>query len=207
MREILIPHTSTGEGNVSPLQYSFLENPVDGGAWWTAVHRVTHSWTRLRWLSIHACIGEGNGNPLQYSFLENPRDGGTWWAAIYGVTRSWTWLKWLSSSSSGIPQPRDTTRLYCPSSISISVNNTTMSKLPDTTRPHVIWPLLISLSPTLPILCTIHFTPDTVPSFMFLEYSKLSLVSGILHLLFLLLGTFFPSWKHGLHCLLIFVLI
>ena len=38
---------SPGEGNGSPLQYSCLENPMDGGAWWAAVHGVTKSWTRL----------------------------------------------------------------------------------------------------------------------------------------------------------------
>ena len=32
-----------GEGNSNPLQYSCLENPVDRGAWWAAVHRVTES--------------------------------------------------------------------------------------------------------------------------------------------------------------------
>ena len=32
-----------GEGNGTPLQYSCLENPVDGGAWWAAVHGVTRS--------------------------------------------------------------------------------------------------------------------------------------------------------------------
>ena len=36
-----------GEGNGSPLQYSCLENPMDGGAWWAAVHGVTKSRTRL----------------------------------------------------------------------------------------------------------------------------------------------------------------
>ena len=36
-----------GEGNGTPLQYSCLENPMDGGAWWAAVHRVAKSWTRL----------------------------------------------------------------------------------------------------------------------------------------------------------------
>ena len=36
------------EGNGTQLQYSWLENPVDGGAWWAAVHGVTKSWTRLR---------------------------------------------------------------------------------------------------------------------------------------------------------------
>ena len=89
-----------GEGNGNPLQYSCLENPVDRGAWWAAVHRVAQSQTRLKRLSMHACIGEGNGNPLQCSCLENPRDGGAWWAAVYGVTQSRTRLKRLSSSSS-----------------------------------------------------------------------------------------------------------
>ena len=37
-----------GEGNGSPLQYSCLENPKDGGAWWVAVYGVTQSRTRLK---------------------------------------------------------------------------------------------------------------------------------------------------------------
>ena len=35
--------TCTGEGNGNPLQYSCLENPRDGGAWWAAVYGVTQS--------------------------------------------------------------------------------------------------------------------------------------------------------------------
>ena len=35
------------EGNGNPLQYSCLENPMDGGAWWTAVHGVAKSQTGL----------------------------------------------------------------------------------------------------------------------------------------------------------------
>ena len=38
---------SPGEGNGNPLQYSCLENSMDGGAWWATVHGVTKSWTRL----------------------------------------------------------------------------------------------------------------------------------------------------------------
>ena len=34
-----------GEGNGKPLQYSCLENPMDGGAWWAAVYGVTQSRT------------------------------------------------------------------------------------------------------------------------------------------------------------------
>ena len=55
---------SVGEGNGNPLQYSCLEDPMDGGALF---------------------IGEGNDNPLKCSCLENPRNRGAWWAAVYGV--------------------------------------------------------------------------------------------------------------------------
>ena len=37
----------TGRGNRNPLQYSWLENPMGRGAWWTTVHGVTKSWTQL----------------------------------------------------------------------------------------------------------------------------------------------------------------
>ena len=37
-----------GEGNGTPLQYSFQENPMDRGVWWAAVHGVAKSQT---WLS------------------------------------------------------------------------------------------------------------------------------------------------------------
>ena len=94
---------SSGEGNGTPLQYSCLENPMHGGAWWAAVHGVAKSRTQLSDFTFTfslSCIGEGNGNPLQCSCLENPRDGGAWWADVYGVAQSWTRLKRLSSSSS-----------------------------------------------------------------------------------------------------------
>ena len=38
---------SPGEGNGNPLQYSCLENPMDGEAWWATVHRVAEGRTRL----------------------------------------------------------------------------------------------------------------------------------------------------------------
>ena len=41
-----------GHGNL--LQYSSLESPMDRGAWWATVHRVTKSQTQLKQLSIHA---------------------------------------------------------------------------------------------------------------------------------------------------------
>ena len=38
---------SPGEGNGKPLQYSCLENPIDGGAWYATVHGVAKSQTQL----------------------------------------------------------------------------------------------------------------------------------------------------------------
>ena len=37
----------TAEEKAMALQYSCLENPMDGGAWWAAVHGVAEGWTRL----------------------------------------------------------------------------------------------------------------------------------------------------------------
>ena len=39
--------SGSGEGNGTPLQYSCLENPMGGGAWWAAIHGVEKSRTRL----------------------------------------------------------------------------------------------------------------------------------------------------------------
>ena len=41
-----------GEGNGTPLQYSCLENPMDGGAWWAAIHGVAKSRTQLSDLTL-----------------------------------------------------------------------------------------------------------------------------------------------------------
>ena len=38
---------SPGEGNSNPLQYSYLENSMDRGAWWTTVHGISRSQTGL----------------------------------------------------------------------------------------------------------------------------------------------------------------
>ena len=48
-----------GEGNGTRLQYSCLENPMDGGAWWAAVHRVAKSSTSLslsKLCSFYVCM-------------------------------------------------------------------------------------------------------------------------------------------------------
>ena len=92
-----------GEGNSTPLQYSCLENLMDGGAWWAACSpwglEKSDTTERLHFHFSLSCIGEGNGNPFQCSCLDDPRDGGAWRAAVYGVAQSRTRLKRLSSSS------------------------------------------------------------------------------------------------------------
>ena len=67
---------SPGEGNGNPLQYPCLENPMDRGAWWAAVHRVAKSRTRL--------------SDFTHS---NPMDRGAWRAAVHRVTKS----RWATS--------------------------------------------------------------------------------------------------------------
>ena len=49
-------HVCIGEGNGNPLQYSCLENPRDGGAWWVAVYGVARSQTHLKRLSSNSSI-------------------------------------------------------------------------------------------------------------------------------------------------------
>ena len=87
----------------TPLQYSCLENPMDGGAWWAAVHGVAKSQTQL------------SNFPFTFHFHALEKEMAThssvlaWripWmgeqAAIYGVAQSRTRLMPLSSSSSKV---------------------------------------------------------------------------------------------------------
>ena len=46
-----VSKTELGEDDGTSLQYSCLENLMDGGAWWAAVYGVAQSWTRLKRLS------------------------------------------------------------------------------------------------------------------------------------------------------------
>ena len=98
-----------GEGNGNPLQYSCLENYMDRGAWWAAVHGVAQSWTWLKWVSMHACIGEGNGNPLQHSCLENPRDRGACGLPSMGLHRVRHGWSDLAAAADSILKSRDIT--------------------------------------------------------------------------------------------------
>ena len=57
------------EGNGTPLQYSCLENPMDGGAWWAAVYGVAQSWTWLKRLSSSSSRPMKEISPLIFIFL------------------------------------------------------------------------------------------------------------------------------------------
>ena len=68
---------SPGEGHGNLLQYSCLENPMDRGAWWAAVHRVTKSWTRLMQLSTHAwliSLGVTKAKKSENMYIEGPNE-------------------------------------------------------------------------------------------------------------------------------------
>ena len=87
---IIFSAAKDGEGNGNPLQYSCLENPMDGGAWWAEVHGVAKSRKRLSnfIFTFHFHALEKEMATPQCSCLENPRDGGAWWAAVCGVAQS-----------------------------------------------------------------------------------------------------------------------
>ena len=70
-----------GEGNGNPLHYSCLENPMDGGVWWAAVHGVAKSQTRLSNFTFTFHFGESEKSSM---------DRGTWRATVYVVTKSQT---------------------------------------------------------------------------------------------------------------------
>ena len=66
--EVYLLGYSTGEGSGTPLQYSCLENPMDGGAWWATVHGVAKSRTQLSDFTFtfhfHALTREWQPTPL-----------------------------------------------------------------------------------------------------------------------------------------------
>ena len=59
---VVIPGSgrSSREGKGNPLQYSCLDHPMDRGAWWATIHRVSHSWAHTH---IHAILCKGLEHP------------------------------------------------------------------------------------------------------------------------------------------------
>ena len=91
-----------GEGNGTPLQYSCLENSMDGGAWWAAVHGVAKSQTRLSGFTFtvhfHASEKEmaAHSSVLAWRIPGTGEPGGL---PSVGSHKSQIRLKQLSSSS------------------------------------------------------------------------------------------------------------
>ena len=101
-----IQPSSIGDGNGTPLQYYCLENPMDGGAWWAAVHGVAISRTRLSDFTFpfhfHALEKEmaSHSSVLAWRIPGMGEPGGLPSMASQSRTR----LKRLSNSSSNSPQ-------------------------------------------------------------------------------------------------------
>ena len=93
-----------GEDNGTPLQYSCLENPTDGGAWCAAVHGVARSRTRLSDFTFDLCFRALEKEMATHSSVLAWRIPGTGepggLPCDYGVAQSPTRLMRLSSSSS-----------------------------------------------------------------------------------------------------------
>ena len=90
----LIPGSgrSPGEGNGNPLQYSCLENPMDGGAWWATVHRAAKSRKRLSDFTSH-------GRQSQLNQQEYNSYACTWSRCVESMTQMppvlLLWVKWV----------------------------------------------------------------------------------------------------------------
>ena len=88
------------QGDGTPLQYSCLENPMDGGAWQAAVHGITKSRKRLREFTFtfrfHA-VEKAMATHSGVLAWRIPGTGEPSGLPIYGVAQSRTWLKQLSN--------------------------------------------------------------------------------------------------------------
>ena len=86
--------SKSGEGNGTPLQYSYLENPMDRGAWKAAVHEVSKSRTRLSdFTSLFSFMHwRRTWHPTPVLLPGKAHGRGAWWAAVHGVAKSRTRL-------------------------------------------------------------------------------------------------------------------
>ena len=90
-----------GEGNGTPLQYSCLENPMDGGPWWATVHGVAKSRTRLSGFTFTFHFSALEKEMATHSSVlawRIPGTGEPGGLLSIGVAQSRTRLKRLSSS-------------------------------------------------------------------------------------------------------------
>ena len=107
-----------GEGTGTPLQHSCLENPMDGGAWWAAVHGVAKSRTRLsdftftfhfqaleKEMATHSSVLawriSGTGEPRGLLSIGSHRVGHDWSDLAAAAAATWI-LIWTSKRKSVI---------------------------------------------------------------------------------------------------------
>ena len=83
------------EGNHYPLQYSCLENPVDGGAWWATVHRSSKNQTQLR--DYHLSVIHELGSSLPGSSVKG-FSRQEYWSGCHAIFQGiWlTQVSWLA---------------------------------------------------------------------------------------------------------------
>ena len=77
-----------GEGNGTLLQYSSLENPMVGGAWWAAVHGVAMSWTQLSDFTLTFHFDAMEKEMATHSSILARRIPGTGGCCLWGRTES-----------------------------------------------------------------------------------------------------------------------
>ena len=86
-----------------PLQYSCLENPRDGGAWWAAVYGVTQSQTRLKRLSSSGSSLHYSSTSVGWLCCTGSGLGGWESGPKLGSQTHWTWLETLRAVSPNSP--------------------------------------------------------------------------------------------------------
>ena len=90
---------SPEEGNGYPLQYSFLENPTDRGAWWARIEGW-REWQRMRCL---AGVIDSMVMSLR-KLWEFVKDREAWCTAVHEIAKSWTWLSdWTTTTCALYP--------------------------------------------------------------------------------------------------------
>ena len=84
-----------GEGSGTPLQYSCLENPMDGGAWWAAVHGVTKSRTRLKRLSSSSSMVRHISGLVECQAPTRSFNKGCYWFEPHEIVITLMIILWL----------------------------------------------------------------------------------------------------------------
>ena len=96
-------HSVGREGNGTPLQYSCLENPMDGGAWWAAVHGVAKNRTRQNDFTFTFLHWRRKGQPIPV-FLpgESQGQGSLVGCCLWGPTVRHNWSNLAAAATGSI---------------------------------------------------------------------------------------------------------